>query len=50
MVDIKSSSGARDGVPKDFQSELTSQTLTLNKDQQHLANIAAIRRFLAMGE
>jgi hypothetical protein len=50
MVDIKSSREARDGVPQDFQGEPTSQTPTLNKDQQHLANIAAARRFLAMGE
>ena len=33
MVDIKSSREARDGVPQDFQGELTSQTPTLNKDQ-----------------
>lgn len=50
MVDMKSFREARDGVPLDFQGNPISQTPTLNKDQQHTANIAAARRFLAMGE
>jgi len=50
MVDMKSFREVRDGVPQDFQGKSTSQTPTLNKDQQHHANIAAARRFLAMGE
>lgn len=41
---------AEDEAPLDSQGRPHSRTLALSKGQQHAANIAAARRFLAMGE